>query len=172
MNGRDLLEAMSFLDEELIARSEPKPRSFRWQWAAALAACFCAVLLGSFCLNRLSSDKRTPLESAQFALTMDTDAKDRLCEEDAGSGTATAETACAAEILSARIRVEAITEDGFRGTALEASPHWQEGTALTVVYTDTEALIPGEEYRIEIETFDPETLCVTIHSIEPEHADS
>ncbi len=48
MNGRELLEAMSFLDEELIAASEapmPKPQWQRW---GALAACVALLMACSF----------------------------------------------------------------------------------------------------------------------------
>lgn len=167
MNGRDLLEAMSFLDEELIAQAEPKPRSFRWQWAAALAACFCAVLLGSLCLNTLQGTKSDHMESVQFALPGEADSSDMLYDEGNGRN----ETACAAVVSDTRIRVEELTEDGFRGIALEDSADWSEGTTLLVIFSESEALIPGEEYRIQVETFDPETLRVTISRIEPENAD-
>lgn len=171
MNGRDLLEAMSFLDEELIAKSEPKPRSFRWQWAVTLAACFCAVLLGSFYLNSLYGLKEADTTSAQFALAQETGGTEALRDMVVGMGTPEMNPDNGQEGLSVLIRVEERTEDGFRGITLEAGDDWSEGTSLLVVVSQPEELIPGEAYRIWIETFDPDTLRVTISRIEPEKAD-
>lgn len=46
MNGKELLQAMSYVDEKYIADAERRPqrRILRWQSAAAMAACLCLVL--------------------------------------------------------------------------------------------------------------------------------
>ncbi len=48
MNGRELLEAMSFLEEELIAASDAPRRKPQWQRWGALAACFALLIACSF----------------------------------------------------------------------------------------------------------------------------
>ena len=70
MNGRDLLEAMSFLDEELVAASDTAPGVIPWKRILTLAACLCIVLLGAFSLTRISPREQIKEASADsFSLT-------------------------------------------------------------------------------------------------------
>lgn len=47
MNGQNLMEALSFVDEEYIEQAEATARRFRWQPFAAAAACLGVVLLSA-----------------------------------------------------------------------------------------------------------------------------
>ena len=70
MNGRDLLEAMSFLDEELVAASDAPPRAIPWKRTLSLAACFCFLLVAAFFLFRLNTatnTKDSPTEAVMFS---------------------------------------------------------------------------------------------------------
>ncbi len=48
MNGRELLEAMSYIDESLVAASENAPRRVSWRKWGSLAACLTLLFAGSF----------------------------------------------------------------------------------------------------------------------------
>lgn len=53
MNGKEMLEAMSFVDEKYIedAEAAPQRRRIHWQGFAAAAACLAVVLVGVWNLN-------------------------------------------------------------------------------------------------------------------------
>lgn len=171
MNGRDLLEAMSFLDEELVASSDAPPRAFPWKRVLSLAACFCIVLAGAFFLFRLNpanQAKESATEAAMFSAT------------NAAADAALPETACdvgeapaadnASEELSYTVRLEELTETGFRATALEDTPDWEQGESILMEYAEgflPDALTPGTEYRVWVESFDPQIHRAIIFQIEP-----
>ena len=171
MNGRDLLEAMSFLDEELVAASDAPPRAIPWKRALSLAACFCVLLVGAFFLFRLSpanQAKEAATEAAMFSAA------------NAGADAAVPETAFDAAEASAAgniseaifytVRLEVLTETGFRATALEESPDWEQGESILIEYAEgflPAALTPGTEYRVWVESFDPQTHRAIIYQLEP-----
>lgn len=66
MNGKEILEAMSFVDEKYIedAEAAPKRRHIHWQGFAA-AACLAVVLVGVWSLN--SQKETVELTAAQDA---------------------------------------------------------------------------------------------------------
>lgn len=171
MNGRDLLEAMSFLDEELVAASDPPPRAIPWKRALSLAACFCVLLAGAFFLFRLNpanDAKESATEAAMFSAA-NAEADAALPETACDGGEAPA-AGNASEELSYTVRLEELTETGFRATALEESPDWEQGDSLLIAYAEDflpDALIPNTEYRIWVESFDPQTHCATIYQLEP-----
>lgn len=67
MNGKEMLEAMSFVDEKYIedAEAAPKRRRIHWQGFAAAAACLAVVLVGVWSLN--SQKETAELAAAQDA---------------------------------------------------------------------------------------------------------
>lgn len=67
MNGKEMLEAMSFVDEKYIedAEAAPKRRRIHWQGFAAAAACLAVVLAGVWSLN--SQKETAELAAAQDA---------------------------------------------------------------------------------------------------------
>ena len=67
MNGKQMLEAMSFVDEKYIedAEAAPKRRRIHWQGFAAAAACLAVVLVGVWSLN--SQKETAELAAAQDA---------------------------------------------------------------------------------------------------------
>lgn len=67
MNGKEMLEAMSFVDEKYIedAEAAPKRRRIHWQGFAAAAACLAVVLVGVWSLN--SQKETVELTAAQDA---------------------------------------------------------------------------------------------------------
>lgn len=171
MNGRDLLEAMSFLDEELVAASDPPPRAIPWKRALSLAACFCVLLAGAFFLFRLNpanDAKESATEAAMFSAA-NAEADAALPETACDGGEAPA-AGNASEELSYTVRLEELTETGFRATALEDTPDWEQGESILMEYAEgflPDALSPGTEYRVWAESFDPQTHCATIYQLEP-----
>ena len=166
MNGRDLLEAMSFLDEELVAFSDAPPRVIPWKRALSLAACFCVLLAGAFFLFRLNPANQNK-ESAQAAAMFSADAA--LPETACDAGEAPAADS-APVTLCCTVRLEELTETGFRATALEDTPDWEQGESILMEYAEgflPNALTPGTEYRVWVESFDPQTHCATICQLEP-----
>lgn len=67
MNGKEMLEAMSFVDEKYIedAEAAPKRNRIHWQGFAAAAACLAVVLVGVWSLN--SQKETAELIAAQDA---------------------------------------------------------------------------------------------------------
>lgn len=67
MNGKEMLEAMSFVDEKYIedAEAAPKRNRIHWQGFAAAAACLAVVLVGVWSLN--SQKETAELTAAQDA---------------------------------------------------------------------------------------------------------
>ena len=67
MNGKEMLEAMSFVDEKYIedAEAAPKRNRIHWQSFAAAAACLAVVLVGVWSLN--SQKETAELTAAQDA---------------------------------------------------------------------------------------------------------
>lgn len=66
MNGKEMLEAMSFVDEKYIedAEAAPKRNRIHWQGFAAAAACLAVVLVGVWSLNNQK-------ETAELAAAQD-----------------------------------------------------------------------------------------------------
>lgn len=171
MNGRDLLEAMSFLDEELVAASDAPPRAIPWKRTLSLAACFCFLLVAAFFLFRLNTATNTndsPTEAVMFSSAKaESDAASPDILRDSGE-TAAAEGP--SEAIVRTVRLEELTETGFRATALEDTPDWEQGASILIAYTEgfqPNPLTPGTEYRIWVESFDHQTHRATISQIEP-----
>lgn len=173
MNGQDLLEAMSFLNEELVAASDTAPRIIPWKRILTLAACLCIVLLGAFSLTRISPWQQTKEASADsFSLTEAAPQMDAGQPETAAAGASNEvlNDACSTEAPSILVRLEELTETGFRGTVLEDGSDWNQGDSLLIEYAEgflPDPLTPGTEYRIWAESFDPQTHCAIIFQMEP-----
>lgn len=76
MNGNDLIKALSFVDEKYIDEADqPAPRRIRWQPIAAMAACFCLILLAARFWAPAQSVQKT-----EAAVMMET-AKGAIVEE-------------------------------------------------------------------------------------------
>ena len=59
MNGRELLEALSYIDEELLAAAEaPVKKTSQRRWTA-LAACLCILILGVFSFRQMEKSAKT-----------------------------------------------------------------------------------------------------------------
>ncbi len=62
MNGKEMLESMSYVDEKYIADAEvPPKRRLHWQPVAAAAACLALVLVG---VGLMAPGREAPMELA------------------------------------------------------------------------------------------------------------
>lgn len=76
MNGNDLLKAMSFVDEKYIDEADkPAARRIRWKPIAAMAACFCLILLAARVWRPIQN-----LQKVETAVVMEA-AKSAVAEE-------------------------------------------------------------------------------------------
>ena len=62
MNGKEILESMSYVDEKYIADAEVRPKGrLHWQPVAAAAACLALVLVG---VGLMAPGREAPMELA------------------------------------------------------------------------------------------------------------
>lgn len=95
MNGKDLIESMTHVDEKYIAEAEEAPRRRRhWPGALVSAACLALVLVGAWQLWPEQLDK------GQAALTNDT----AMATQSAGTAAPLMETAAQDEAFPAAAR--------------------------------------------------------------------
>lgn len=166
MNGKDLLEAMSFIDESYIAQAEKKPARKNYRplitTLTTIAACF-ALLVGSgywYAHGKLARIQMASYKESAYSQELDAFvAPQRVTESVAAGGTesrmldaADANIAMAVQVQTVTVQVTA-QEDGFyRCTITDpGTGPWQS---------------PGTEIRIPIQediqldgiyvlTFDP-----------------
>ena len=172
MNGNDLLEAMSFLDEKYIdeAEAEPKKRRLYWQPAlAAAAACLALVLAGVW--KTLPQQQGAPAVGASLYKVEETEAAvsgARAMEEPAANQ---ADAAAAAPMMAsvfARMTVQVVeqTEDAFVCIVTDPGTSGYEiRQQVTIVLPETTAATESAETLYQV-TFDPGETADIITAIE------
>ena len=129
MNGKDLFEGMSYVDERYIEEAESRayPRTY-WFNAAALAACLCLIL---FSLHILGNPIETEGNRAQDQQTTPV-----VVESVGGQGVP--ENNPAEEVPSVILYVQEQTENGWVGivTELVDTDIFEIGMELNVVQAD------------------------------------
>lgn len=181
MNGNDLLEAMSFLDDQYIdeAEAEPKKRRLYWQPAfAAAAACLALVLAGVW--KTLPQQQEAPAVGASLYRVQETEAAvsgARAMEEPAANQ---ADAAAAAPMMAsvfARMTVQVVeqTEDAFVCIVTDPGTSGYEiRQQVTIVLPETtaatdsaaaEAATESAETLYQV-TFDPGEAAEVITAIE------
>ena len=171
MNGRELLEALSYIDEELLAASEAPVKKAHWRRWAALAACLAILILGTFSFRQMEKSAVTEGAADQCApeammamgtkqettAAMESAAEEPMAatEDEAGafdprsnSMNDTCEVTCDEAPLL--VTVMEVTENGFIAQLIT-----DEAEALTVTVLFTEdAHVPtleaGREYYITV----------------------
>ena len=131
MNGKDLFEGISHIDERYIEEAETKafPRKY-WTNAAALAACLCIIL---FSLYSLWNPIATEGNIAQDESTHPAGGIGPM------DGEAIPEDSPITEVPSVILYVEEPTEYGWIGTVCELvdTDIFEVGMELNVVMTET-----------------------------------
>ena len=131
MNGKDLFEGMSHIDERYIEEAETSafPR-LHWTQAAALAACLCLILFSLYAIqNPLAMEGSIPQDEQTIPAGGD----------EPMAGAASPEDSPMMEVPSVILYVQEQTEDGWIATVSELvdTDVFEVGTALNVVVTDT-----------------------------------
>ena len=159
MNGKELLEAMSFIDEELLAEAEAPVRGKgRNRWGA-LAACLSIIILGTISFRLLSggpteglTDQAVP-EAALAAGAMQDSitASQERAEEPQEAGTPELADEADAELLPAtQVRIIEVTEDGLIALILTEARDLQ-GLTVTLIPEegmDISGVEAGKEYTV------------------------
>ena len=144
MNGKDLFEGMSFVDERFVEEAEsmriPKQTVAPWIKITSMAACLCLVLFG---LHSLMPDQS--LEDSELNLGMASGAEAAPGEgaesempQESQTAPTTPAYGAAGEVPSLILRVDQITETGFVGTVAELvdTDIFEIGMELNVVFAD------------------------------------
>ena len=190
MNGRELLEALSYIDEELLAASEKPTKKTPWRQWTALAACLCILILGVFSFRQMektakteAADQCAPEAMMAMGASQETYAAMEAAEEEpmaAGSDDAALEAEgynrffdadCAAsESDFLRVKLIELTQGGFIAQVIGDEA---EALTVTVLFTDgirIPELAEGEEYFITVESAEEDgTLWVS--AVEPAQED-
>lgn len=155
MNGNDLLEAMSFLDEKYIdeADAEPKKRRLYWQPAfatLAAAACLALVLAGVWKTNQQKQYEEVPsLGAAVYQMETEADASPktsaRSMEETAADQAVGAAPMMLSVFSQMTVRVVEQTEDAY--VCIVTDP----GTSGYEIQQQVTIVLPAEETAATME---------------------
>lgn len=186
MTGRDILSAMSYVDEKYIQEAETAtirkiPRN-PWKGLASLAACLCILLAGVTVMAGMPRDEK----SADTAAIGNGSAMPSHMEaaiDDAGEIAEDKETN--GERPSLILRVSGVTEAGFTGAVSQIvdTDIFEVGTELNVVVeTNTryyenasgsalygipgKSLAEGMLVQVQFVNFDAESGTITVDHIE------
>ena len=182
MNGNDLLEAMSFLDEKYIDEAEAEPKKRRLYWrpmsaAVAAAACLALVLAGVW--KTLPQQQEAPAVGASLYRVQETEAAvsgARAMEEPAENQADAAAAPMMASVF-ARMTVQVVeqTEDAFVCIVTDPGTSGYEiRQQVTIVLPETtaatdsaaaEAATESAETLYQV-TFDPGETAEVITAIE------
>lgn len=167
MNGRELLEALSYIDEELLAAAEAPVKKTHWRRWTTLAACLCILVIGAFSFRQAEKSADTAGATPEAILAMGAKRETSAAMESAAeepmaaaedeegafdprsnSMNDTCEVTCDEAPLL--VTVMEITENGFIAQLIT-----DEAEALTVTVLFTEdayvpALEVGREYYITV----------------------
>ena len=146
MNGKEMLESMSYVDEKYIADAEVRPKGrLHWQPVAAAAACLALVLVG---VGLMAPGRETPMELAagprQAAAQL---------EEAASGGTADQGMPLMAAAKSVALPDMTVTVVAREGSTLHC----------TVEASGDGAFQPGQEITVLLPQEDVEALPTRLH---------
>ena len=163
MNGKELLEALSYIDEELLAEADLPARQNGWRRWGALAACLCILILGSISMRQLyrnglaeragdqaAQEPAMAAGSAQYdsALTAESAEEEEVRAIETQEFTDEANNAAA--LFTAQIKIVEMDED--RIIALMLTPEQDlEGLTVTLIPEEGVDLAPvevGREYIV------------------------
>lgn len=152
MNPEKLHDALNLLEDDLIIPAEQlreKKRTFRWRYAAALAACLAVCALGLYGFGLLDRTK-----------TNDTAPENALVQEEieiVGNGVVNqVQSTVAVERPSVLVRIDKWEENGFAGTV------W--GTVDTDLYPVGTLVTVRFEKNIQLAVTEDTTVRYTHHT--------
>lgn len=142
MNGQELMEALSYVDEEYVAAADKRPvRRIHWQPFAAAAACLILVLAGVWQYLPQPQTKEAAQEDAAPMVMASGSARSSQ-EMDAGNGAA---VMMASPFVQMTVQVLEWTEEGACCQVVDPmNTGYEAGQELTVVLPEaTEAYLPS-----------------------------
>jgi len=192
MNGRELLEAMSFIDDALLQQArEPSRRRIPWGRWGAVAACACLVLLSVFAFRVIQPKGATEgAADDRFMLAMGAaDSAAPESAEDSGLETAAVSESrrepgttpnekdvpdnYAGSPLpdtpqEGRILVLELTQEGFIAQVLQLEDCELAGSVVLVLQEDP-GTVPeaGKEYTVLVTRVEPDNATIWICALEP-----
>lgn len=152
MNGKDLLEGMSQIEERFVEEAETEtlsnPIPFPWAKFASMAACFC-LLLCSFMFLHPHVLNDTPFGDESTApATVSNPAPETEWKSDQVIPASEPSHTPVSEVPSVILRVDRMTEYGFIGTVAELvdTDILDIGMELKVVYAEDSRIDIAMEY--------------------------
>lgn len=148
MNGKEMLESMSYVDEKYIADAEVRPKGrLHWQPVAAAAACLALVLVG---VGLMAPGREAPMELA------------------AGPGQAVAqleEAAVSGDTADQGMPLMAAAPKSVALPDMTVTVVTREGSTLhcTVETSGDGAFQPGQEITVLLPQEDVEALPTRLH---------
>jgi len=179
VNGKELLEAMSFIDEEWVQASEAPPRAHRpGPWIRA-AACVCLLIMGLWSFHIFGNQAKKAESAIEETSLYESQADNALgadCVEAAPAAPAAepmeTEAPRSVELSSAVVLVTELAEDGFTGSIQENALSLAQDTQVRVLFMEdfTPGVLPevGQHCRVFVSYMDPDTLTLWISAMEPE----
>lgn len=148
MNGKDLLLALSFVDEELIQESEGRALPLGWRRWASAAACVGLLLLGAWAWKEMRPHTEHAPDNTGRPIGNESITQEDVTEAPAegfrteGTLGPVAEND-QAEVPAVIVRIDTVGKNGFTATVVEQvdSEVFPVGTELTV------RLQPEEELK-------------------------
>ena len=172
MNGKDLFEAMSHVDERYIDEAESKmiPKTIPWIKLASMAACLCLVLFGVYQMLPMMAPESIEDTVPQGSLT------DPMSQPPQDPNERVPGQIPTGEVPSVVLFVDEMTETGFWGTVAELvdTDVLEIGMELNVVVADgtrhetsAEAKLDytGQYVVVQFITYDRETNTIVVNMI-------
>ena len=182
MNGKDLFEAMSYVDERYVDEAESKmiPKTIPWMKLASMAACLCLIFFAASNLgSRIapeypgSVENTAPPGSAADPMEQIIQDSNVVVPGDIPTG----------EVPSVILRVEEMTENGFVGTVAQLvdTDIFEIGMELNVVLADgtrhevadgdsvisnSKADYSGSHVMVQFIAYDRETRTIIVNIIQ------
>lgn len=156
MSGKDLFEAMSYVDERFVDEAENKTLPKRivspWIKVASMAACLCLIVFSLYNLQPYlrGATEGTAGEGAADAMPEGIleDEKEQISQESAIGSPAEEGAPRAPETM---IRIIEVTDTGFIGTVQNNGGFtvFEDGTEITVtIELETDPDFKSEDYQI------------------------
>ena len=175
MNGKDLFEAMSHVDERYVDEAESKmiPKTIPWLKLASMAACLCLVLFGVYqMLPMMAPGAPESIEDTvpQGSLT------DPMSQPPQDPNERVPGQIPTGEVPSVVLYVDDMTESGFVGTVAELvdTDVFEIGMELNVVVADgtrhetsadAKTDYTGQYVVVQFITYDRETNTIVVNMI-------
>lgn len=163
MNGKDLLLALSFVDEAYVRESEGNRLPVQWKRWASMAACLCLILAAVWMWPGIGPESESTLDDVISQSGNVSPAPERSTEPPAEDSVDVYMED--AEVPAVIVRIDAVDGKGFTATVVKLvdTEIYPVGTELTVrlspeneLKESTVSWVPGDVVYLMFTTEDPE----------------